>query len=265
MERAGNGQGPGIAIGLHVAPLLIGWAGGRIEIDAGAKRAEWAVLDQLVRAGAYGDTMASKAAAAFLERRFELKPMGASDGEGAAYRLTGQERRGLGLWGAMTRFVGRDQELTTLRSRLALAEGGGGQLVAVVGDPGMGKSRLIYELAPAQQLPGWRVLEGTAVSYGQAMSYLPVIGLMKGYFGLKDGDDVRAVREKVTEALLGLDAELEPALTAILALLDVPMEDAAWRALDPPERRQRTIDAVRRMLLLEAREQPLLVIFEDLH
>src|SRR5262249_15207517 len=96
--QASNGAGPRITIGVHVAPLLIGWVGSRIEIDASAKGAEWLVLDQLLHAREPGDTIASWAAAPFLERRFALTQVDA-DGERAAYRLTGQERRGLGLWG----------------------------------------------------------------------------------------------------------------------------------------------------------------------
>src|SRR5262245_40707467 len=165
----------------------------------------------------------------------------------------------------MTPFVGREDELRTLRSRLALAADGRGQVVAVVGDAGIGKSRRIYELAPARHLPGWQVLEGAAASYGQAMSYLPVIALLKEYFALEDRDDSHRVGAKVTEKLLALDADLEPALPPLLALLDAPMDDAAWRALDPPQRRQRILDAVRRVLLQESREHPVLVVFEDLH
>jgi transcriptional regulator with AAA-type ATPase domain/tetratricopeptide (TPR) repeat protein len=258
-------EGPRITIGLHVAPLLIGCAGGRMEIDAGTKRAEWPVLEHLVHAGAAGDTIASAAAAPFLERRFEMASMEVVDGQEPVYRLTGQERRGLALWGAMTPFVGRAEELEILRSRLTLAQGGRGQLVAVVGEAGVGKSRLIHELARAQRLPGWRVLEATALSYGQAMSYLPVIALLKGYFALQDRDDVREMREKVTGKLLTLDRTLEPTLTALLDLLDVPVHDGAWRTLDPGQRRQRTLDGLKRLLLREAREQPLLLIVEDLH
>src|SRR5262249_26468870 len=152
-----------------------------------------------------------------------------------------------------------------LRSRLNRAAEGHSQIVAVVGEAGVGKSRLIYEVAPSQRLPGWRVLEGAAVSYGRTMRYLPGISLLKRYLSVEDRDDARAVGEKVTEKLVSLGAELESALPALLALLDVPMEDSAWRALDPPERRRRTLEAVRRVLLREAREQPLLLIFEDLH
>jgi tetratricopeptide (TPR) repeat protein len=91
-----------------------------------------------------------------------------------------------------------------------------------------------------------------------------VIELLKSYFKIQDRDDLQSIREKVTSTLLALDEALKPALPPLLALLDVPVDDASWQTLDPAQRRQRTLDAVRRLLLREAREQPLLLIFEDL-
>ena len=264
--READGGELDVVIGLHVTPVLIGRGGPRPEIDAGAKRAQWPILDQLLEGRAPGEIVASREAGTFLERRFELAQVEGQVNRGAlVYRLTGREQRGLSPWGAMTRFVGRREELEALRSRLATAGGGRGQVMAVVGEAGVGKSRLIYEVAPTQRLDGWRVLETTAVSYGQAMSYLPVIALLKVYFAIQDRDEPREVSEKVTEKLWTLDTALQPTLPAFLALLDVPVDDAAWRAFDPPQRRQRTLDALRRLLLREARQQPLLLIFEDLH
>jgi len=177
----------------------------------------------------------------------------------ARTRLQAATRRGL------TRFVGRAAELEQLRRAQQLVASGRGQIAAVVGEAGVGKSRLVYEFTHSHRLQGWLTLESASVSYGKATSYLPVIDLLKGYFKIQDRDDLWEIREKVTGKLLTLDRSLEPTLPALLALLDVPADDAAWQALDPAERRRRTLDAVKGLLLREAREQPLLVIFEDLH
>jgi len=177
----------------------------------------------------------------------------------ARTRLQAGARRGL------TRFVGRDAEVERLRRAQQLAANGHGQIAALVGEAGVGKSRLVYEFTHSHRLQGWLTLESASVSYGKATSYLPVIDLLKGYFKVQDRDDLREIREKVTGKLLTLDRALEPTLPALLALFDVPVDDALWRALDPGQRRQRTLDAVKGLLLREAYEQPLLVTFEDLH
>ena len=121
---------------------------------------------------------------------------------------------------------------------------GHGQVAAIVGEAGVGKSRLVYEFSHSHRLQGWLILESASVSYGKATSYLPVIDLLKGYFKIQERDDLREIREKVTGKLLTLDRALEPTLPALLALLDVPVDDPAWQALDPGQRRQRTLDAV---------------------
>jgi class 3 adenylate cyclase/tetratricopeptide (TPR) repeat protein len=165
----------------------------------------------------------------------------------------------------LTRFVGRDAEIEQLRRTLALARDGHGQLVALVGEAGVGKSRLVYEFTHSHRTQDWVILEAGSVSYGKATSYLPVIDLLKAYFKIHERDSHREIREKVTGRLLTLDRALEPIQPALLALLDVPVEDAHWQALDPAQRRQRTLDAVKHLLLRESAAQPVLVVFEDLH
>jgi class 3 adenylate cyclase/tetratricopeptide (TPR) repeat protein len=178
---------------------------------------------------------------------------------GARSRLHASAGRGL------TRFVGRDREVEQLRQALEWAQAGAGQVVAVVGEPGVGKSRRHWEFTRSHRVQGWRVLECGAVSYGRATAYLPIIELLKAYFRIEGRDEIRTIREKVVGKVLSLDRALEPALSALLALLDVPVEDAAWQRLDPPQRRQRTLAAVSALLLGESRVQPLLLLVEDLH
>jgi class 3 adenylate cyclase/tetratricopeptide (TPR) repeat protein len=174
-------------------------------------------------------------------------------------RLQAAATRGL------TRFVGREAEVEQLRQALGRAAAGHGQLVALVGEPGVGKSRLVWEVIHSHRTHGWLTVQARSVSYGKATPYLPVIDLLKGYLKIQDQDDPRAVREKVTGKLLTLDEALKPTVPAFLGLLDVPVEDAAWAALDPPQRRQQTLEAIKRLLLRQSQVQPLFVVFEDLH
>ena len=165
----------------------------------------------------------------------------------------------------LTRFVGRDTEYNAIRQVLARAEAGHGQVVALVGEAGMGKSRLVYEVVHAPYVQGWLVLESASVSYGKATPYFPVIELLKHYVRIEDSDDMRAMRAKVTGQVLTLDDALQDMLPALLALLDVLPDDSPFLKLDPPQRRQRTLEALKRLLLRESQAQPLLLIFEDLH
>jgi class 3 adenylate cyclase/tetratricopeptide (TPR) repeat protein len=165
----------------------------------------------------------------------------------------------------LTPFVGRQAELDALQRALDLARTGHGQVVAPVGEPGVGKSRLLYEFVHSQRTRDWLVLESGSVSYGKATSYLPAIDLLKGYCRIESRDDARAVREKLTGKLLALDAALAAILPPLLALLDLPVDDEAWAGLDPAGRRRATLDALRRLLLRESQEQTLLLVFEDLH
>ena len=177
----------------------------------------------------------------------------------ARTRLQAGARRGL------ARFVGREAEMAQLHRAQELARDGRGQVVAIVGDAGVGKSRLLHELIRSHRLHGWRILESASVSYGKTTSYLPVVDLLEGYFRIQDRDSVHDVREKVTGKLLTLDDALRPVLPAVLALLGVPVDDGAWAALDPVQRRQQTIDAVTRVCLRQSQVEPLVIVLEDLH
>jgi class 3 adenylate cyclase/tetratricopeptide (TPR) repeat protein len=179
--------------------------------------------------------------------------------------VAGRTRLQVSATRGLTRFVGRDAELEQLRAALERAGAGHGQVVALVGEPGVGKSRLVWELVHSHRTGGWLVLESSSVSYGKATTFLPVIDLMKAYFSLEDRDDARRVREKLTGKVLTLDDALRPALPALQSLLDVPLEDAAWPRLTVEQQRSRIRDAVRHLLLRESQEQPLLLVVEDLH
>jgi len=165
----------------------------------------------------------------------------------------------------LTRFVGRQQELAVLQQALEQAGAGHGQVVALVGEPGVGKSRAVYEFVHSHHTSGWSVLESASLSYGKATPYFPVLDLLKRYCHVDDGDDARTIRAKVTGQVLTLDPVLQDTVPALLSLLDALPEDSPFVQLDSPQRRQRTLDALKRVFLRESQEQPLLLVFEDLH
>jgi tetratricopeptide (TPR) repeat protein len=166
---------------------------------------------------------------------------------------------------ALSRFVGRDRELTLLRELLPQVDGGRGQVLGIIGEPGVGKSRLCDEFVRGGLVQPWLILETQGTAYGQATPYLPLLDLLKGYFRIGDGDDRATIRDKVATTLHGLDEALAPTAPALLTLLEVPVEDPPWQALEAPQRRQRTLDTLKRVLVCESQLQPVLLVVEDLH
>jgi predicted ATPase len=136
----------------------------------------------------------------------------------------------------LTRFVGRQTELAALTDALARAGAGHGQVVALVGEAGVDKSRLVYECIHAHHIHGWLVLESASISYGKATPYFPVIDLLKRYCHVEERDDPRTIRAKATGQVLTLDATLQDTVPALLALLAALPEDSPFHTLDPRQR-----------------------------
>ena len=162
-------------------------------------------------------------------------------------------------------FVGRQPEVEALQQALTRAGAGQGQVVALIGEPGVGKSRLVYEFLHAHHTQGWLRLESSSVSYGKATAYLPVCDLLKAYCHIEDRDDLRTVRAKITGHILTLDDALQDTVPAVLALFEALPADSPFLSLDPLQRRRRTLEALKRVLLRESQVQPVLLVFEDLH
>jgi class 3 adenylate cyclase/tetratricopeptide (TPR) repeat protein len=163
-----------------------------------------------------------------------------------------------------TKFVGRQAELEQMKHALELTREGHGQIVAVMGEPGVGKSRLFFEFKAVAQ-SGCLVLEGYSDSRGKASAYLPVIDLLKSYFEILPADDERKRRERIAGKIVMLDRPLEDTVPYLFGLLGIVEGDDPLRQLDPQLRRRRTLEAIKRILLRESLAQPLIVIFEDLH
>jgi class 3 adenylate cyclase/tetratricopeptide (TPR) repeat protein len=263
-----------IRIGLNAGDVVVRSIGNDLHMDYTAVGQTTHLAARMEQMAMAGSILLSANALRLAEGLVQVNPLGAVAVKGLseaveAYELIGagaaRTRLQVSVARGLSRFVGRDTEIDTLRRAIEKAGRSHGQVVGVVGEPGVGKSRLFWEFTHSHRTHGWLLLDSGSVSYGKATPYLPVIDLLKAYFKVQDRDGHREVREKVTGKLLTLDRSLEPTLPAFFALLDVPDPDPAWQSLDPPQRRQRTLEAVKRLLLRETQVQPLLVIFEDLH
>ena len=263
-----------IRIGLNSGEVVVGSIGGDLRMDytaVGQTTHLAARLEQLARPGASllaADTL--RLAEGYVQAKsLGLVPIKGLAGPVEVFELTGgglaRRRFEASALRGLTRFVGRQMELEVLARALEQARAGHGQVVAPVGEAGVGKSRLIWEFTHSHYPQGCLVLQSGAVSYGKATPYLPILDLLRAYFQLETADDARKTREKVIGRLLALDRTLESLLAPLLALLDVPVEDPAWQGLDPLRRRQRSLDAVKRLLLRESHVQPVIVVCEDLH
>jgi predicted ATPase len=207
------------------------------------------------------------------EDYFEIRALGPMAVRGISEAIEVYEVTGLGTLRThfelstrrgLTKFVGRESELEQMRRALDLATGGHGQMVAVVADAGTGKSRLYYEFKAT--LPAeCKMLEAYSVSHGKASAWLPVLELLRKHFGIADADDAATRREKVTAMLAALHPALQDTLPYLFGLLGIVEGTDPLAQMDPRIKRQRTLDAIKRIVLRESSHRPLIVIFEDLH
>jgi len=253
------GQSPGVRVGLHVGEVLVAQLGGMARLEHESKREVCTQLDAVMANTQPGLILVSEATRAFLDRRFVIAPLAANGKHAAkAYRLAGLGRTPLGVGDQLTPLVARDRELERLAEALEHTRKGRGQVIGVVGEPGVGKSRLFWEFIESQRSRDAVILVSSAASYAKATPYLPVIDLLKLYFQIEPHDDAGTVRERMTRK-----SPTPP--PALLALLDLPADDSEWSALDPSQKRRRTLEAVKLLILEESRRQPVILVVEDLH
>jgi class 3 adenylate cyclase/predicted ATPase len=263
-----------IRVGLNSGEVVVRSIGSDLHMDYTAVGQTTHLAARMEQIAMPGSVLVSAGTLKLAEGYIEVKPLGPVNLKGLAepvevFEVTGasavRRRLDAAKVRGLTPFIGRTTELDQLRKAFDHAGESHGQVVAVVGEPGVGKSRLFFEFTRSHRTKSWLFLESSSVSYGKATAFLPVIDLLKSYFQIQARDDARKIREKVTGKLVALDRALEPALPAILSLLDVTVEDPRWRDLDAPQRRQRTVEAIKHLLLRESQVQPLCVVFEDLH
>ena len=272
--RQQHGLSVQIRVGLNSGEVVVRSVGSDLRMDYTAVGQTTHLAGRMEQLAPPGQIFLTEHTLRLVEGYIAVKSLGPVPIKGLAapvtiYELSGpgpiRSRLQLAAARGLSPFVGRDAELGELSAATEQARGGHGQVVALVGEPGVGKSRLVREFTTIHLPAEWRVLEAFATSFDTSAAYLPMISLLRGYFDLQELDDARAIRDRVTAALLDLDQSLLGALPALLTLLDVTVEDPAWEGLEPRQRRQRTLDAIRRLLIRESQRRPLCLAIEDLH
>ena len=270
-----QGQTPlQVRIGVNTGEVVVR------SIQTGADHAEYTPIGhstglaaRLQTLATPGATMISESTRRLVEGFFQLKSFGPTKLKGVTEQVEVYEVTGLGPLRSrlqrsevrgLTKFVGRRREMDALKHAAEHAMAGHGQIVSVMADPGVGKSRLFYEFKVTSQ-SGWTLMEAFSVSYGKASAYLPVLELLSAYFEISRDDDERKRRERILGKVLGLDRNLEDALPYLYALHGIAETGESLAQIDPQVRRRRTLEAIKRILLRESLNQPLMIIFEDLH
>jgi class 3 adenylate cyclase/pimeloyl-ACP methyl ester carboxylesterase len=263
-----------VRMGLNTGAVVVGSIGDNLRMDYTAVGDTTNVAARFLALAEPGQILVSDETARVVKPYFHLQPLGEVTVKGKArplraFRVEGargvKSRLEAQAEHELTPFVGRERELAILQDRFAEALGGRGQAVFVFGEAGLGKSRLLLEFRRHAEAAGVRWLLGRCVSYGGAISYLPILDLLRDFLEVKEGDSVDAMLEKINAGVQRIGADLAWTTPFVRALFSLDPGEAEVRVMTPAQRRGRTVEALRALLARESERAPLTVVIEDLH
>ena len=286
-----------IGIGLNSGEVVVRSISNDLNVDYSALGHTTHMAARMQELAAGGTTLMTASTLRQVEGFVQVKSVGAVQVKGVSRPVeafevvaatTARTRVQAAAVRGLTPLVGRRTEIEVFSKLVEEAGSGKGQILAMVGEPGLGKSRLVHEYTRHQLRPGWLVLEGASVSYGKATPYFPLIEMLRRYFQIADGEGSENIQDRVVMHILELDDMLKDAIPPILSLLGaLPDENHSsgvgrarlaiatqrligrwsndFKSMDPQQRRRYTFEAVKRVLIRESQRQPLLIVFEDLH
>jgi class 3 adenylate cyclase len=261
-------------IGLNSGPVIVGAIGDDLRMDYTAVGDTTNLASRMERLAQPGTVVLSKNSYRLVKDYFDLNPLGKWDVKGkkeaqevfelvkaggVATRLEAAEARGL------TKFVGREDSMAALIGAYEKARNGAGQVVGVVGEAGVGKSRLLYEFRNRLPQEEFTFLEGRCIHFGGAMPYLPILEILRSYFEIREGERETVIRRRVREKITGLEEKLQGILLPIQDLLSLKVEDEAYLKLEPKRRKEKVFEALRDLVVRVSQERPLVIAIEDLH
>jgi class 3 adenylate cyclase/tetratricopeptide (TPR) repeat protein len=260
-------------IGLHTGPVVVGAIGDDLRMDYTAQGDTANLASRMETSAKPGSVLVSDHTYRMAREFFEFAPPVQLQVKGKehpqpSYQLLrrGSVRTRMDAARAMglTRFCGRVREMEGLKLALEKAESGSGQIVGVVGEAGVGKSRLVLELRDGLDEGAYTHLEGRCLHYGGAMAYLPIVDILRSYFDIKEADREFAIKDKIEYKVLGLDEGLKPVIPVVHQLLSLTVDDKAFARYDPLKKREATLEAIRNLFVRESQIRPLVMVVDDL-
>ncbi|MFQ5504992.1 MAG: AAA family ATPase [Planctomycetota bacterium] len=263
-----------VRIGLNSGEVVVGKIGDDLRMDYTAQGHTAGLASRMQDLAEPGSTYLSEHTAKLVAGYFDLEDLGTFRVKGLGepvrvhqLRDTGRVRSRFDLSRSrgLTRFVGRDDDMKTLETALARVREGKAQVVGVVGEAGVGKSRLSFEFVERCRAQGIAVPEGRAVAHGKNIPFLPMLQVFRAYFGIGDDDSDRAAREKIAGRLLLLNDEFREVLPLLFDFFGVPDSARPAPRMDPEARQRQLFDVLRRATRADTEPGPGVTLIEDLH
>ena len=261
-------------IGLNSGTVVVGSIGDDLRMDYTAMGDTTNLAARLETSAQPGSVLVSGNLYRQTKEFFEFQPLGEIEIKGKgepieAYQLLRptqvQTRIAASTAKGLTRFMGRSREMETLTEAFEKVRTGEGQVVGLAGEAGVGKSRLLLEFRNFLPKNEYNYFEGQCLHYGGAMPYLPILDVLRSFIGVKEGEQEHVVRRKLKERILGLDETLRPIIPPIQELLSLKVDDEAYLRLEPKQKREKTFESLRDLLIRGSQDRPQILTIEDLH
>ena len=260
-------------MGLNSGTVVVGAIGDDLRMDYTAMGDTTNLASRMETAAEPGSVLVSESTHRLAREFFAFAPPETLQVKGKqepveAFRLLRptevDTRIGASVARGLTRFVGRSREMGTLIEAFEKVRSGEGQVVGIVGEAGVGKSRLLLEFRSLIPQADYTYLEGQCLHYGGSMPYLPILDVLRSFLGVKEGEAERVIRDRLKERIFGLDEDLRQIIPPLQELLSLKVEDEEFVKLEPKQKREKTFEALRDLLIRGTRERPLVLAVEDL-